>query len=237
MLVVCSCGKRMDVADRLAGKWVRCPRCRAKMKVQPLGDADLPIALDRPPEPKGLQPEGPLWDAASPEGPLWDSAAGEPTEENPAELVLGDLAAAVSEANGKAARRASPASDVPLALSRPPSASRPRGKGVAVAQLADDEGPPEKKRDLLPFIITGAAAVIFLGVLIGIIIVKVGSSGPAAPDKPLSTVEARQPLAAPPRTDDDREWSSDGFFGHVKPRTSEDYRREKEEREKKQQTP
>jgi len=128
MLVACSCGKQMDVADNLAGRWIRCPRCRAKMKVQAARDEDLPIALDHPPPPEALAAQA----DASTEIP-----------DAPPE-ILSDLAAAISDVNGHGRTAPSAPADtsgLPLATSKPPAATQRPARG-------GDEGGAEILGDL-----------------------------------------------------------------------------------------
>lgn len=237
MHYTCRCGKTLQIPEALAGKRIRCPHCQTSQTVPGESLDDLPIALDHPLPPKPVIQAPPATPATTAPAEAAAPAAG-PADAG-LDAALGDLAAAVSQVTaGNSSPAGSTAAAIrPTVVAARPVAARPKkagtvktGQGTLVAAMADD-GPPKKKRDMLPLMIAGGAGLLLIVAIIAMVAVKKGDTKSEAP-----TNTAQRPTAVPPpREPVNYETSGDsGFFPGVPAgRTSEDARREKEERRRK----
>jgi hypothetical protein len=164
-----------------------------------------------------------------PEAPSLEAPAAESSD---SDNGLSDLAAALESANGEPAT----SSPAPTAAPKPQGATRarPRGPQVASAQpIEDEDGQPQKRRDMLPLIISGSALLLLLivgGAVTGAFIF--GNRGKRKSEPQTQSVRL------PNEEDLEARYSSgdQDFFGKIPPgRTSEDYKREQEEKKKQNQ--
>jgi hypothetical protein len=101
--------------------------------------------------------------------------------------------------------------------------------------MDEDEDQPQRKRDLLPLILSGAAALIFIGLIVGFIYAVTHRPMQAADKEQRPSVVTSPIKQAPTSTESTSTSAGYEFFGHIPPnRTSADYQKEQEKKQDKQ---
>ena len=154
--VECSCGKTLNVSNRLAGKQGRCPTCRAVIQIPDGANTPLvPLAVSPADDPFGTEPFADPRDSINPSpvgpAPIPPEQVQAPAISTPMPVVETGVLVATDNLLGS-----------------PPTHSIPRKRGSRTAGSAST--PPEYQLVLaLGYVLFGCSVVMFMGAVFAII--------------------------------------------------------------------